>query len=152
MRHGVNKSVTPIFLEGTEVFVQTQRQVFKLFTRKAAFVAALFGLLFFVGAPRAQARQNEDQCRRTIQNDEAKLHQAVHDHGWGSKQAETWRHRLVQHRQSCFKDIGRWWDGDANSWHSDRDWDRDWDRYRDHDHDRDRDRNRDADHDDHDHH
>jgi len=90
--------------------------------------AALLGLLTLAGAPRASAHDYYD-CQRRIRKADHRLHEAVEDHGWYSRQAEHARHELHEARERCWNERHRWWDEDGRRWHSDRDWD-------DHDHDR----------------
>ena len=113
--------------------------MFESFARKLPFAGVLIVFLSFAGSLGATPRWDEDHCRHAIEHDEAKLHDAVHDHGWGSGAAEHWRHQLIEDRQRCSREVGRWWDGFDRSWHSDRDWDSGWDRYREQDHDHDHD-------------
>jgi hypothetical protein len=92
--------------------------------------AAFLGLLAFVGAPSARADEDRD-CQRRIAKADHKLHEAIEDHGWNSRQADRARHELHEARERCWNEHRRWWDEDGHRWHSDRDWD-------DHDHDHDR--------------
>jgi len=79
--------------------------------------AALGGLLFFAGAPKAQAADRDD-CERRISRAEHRLHEAVEDHGYYSRQANHQRHELNEAYERC----GRYRDRD--------------DRYRDYNRDR----------------
>jgi hypothetical protein len=96
-----------------------------LFGKAALATAALGGLLFFAGAPSAQAADRDD-CQRRIAKTERKLNDAIEDHGYYSRQAEHWRHERREAYERCY---GR----DYRYRHYDRD---------DHRYDRDRDRDR----------
>ena len=92
--------------------------------------AATVGLLAFAATPRASA--NEDpyyKCQRRIAKADHRLHEAIEDHGWYSRQADHARRELREERERCWRERHRWWDEDGRRWHNDRDWD-------DHDHDR----------------
>jgi len=84
-------------------------------------------LACFAAAPNARA---SDDCQeRTVKADH-KLHEAIQEHGYDSKQAAHWREELHEAREYCWSHSHRWWDVEGNRWHSDRDWD-------DHDHEHD---------------
>jgi hypothetical protein len=100
----------------------------KFRTRTLLVSAALLGMLALAGAPRASA-DDYDRCQRRIAKADHKLHEAIEDHGWYSRQADHARHELREARERCWNERHRWWDEDHHRWHSDRDWD-------DHDHDR----------------
>lgn len=101
-----------------------------LFGKAALATAALGGLLFFAGAPGAQAADRDD-CQRRIAKTERRLNDAIEDHGFYSRQANKWRHERHEAVERCY---GR---GYRNNWDRDRDYyrdrDRDRDRYRDYD-------------------
>ncbi len=82
--------------------------------------AAFLGMLAFAGAPRASA-DSYDKCQRRIAKEEHRLHEAVEDHGWYSRQAEHARHELREARERCGRERHRWWDEDRHCWRSDRD-------------------------------
>jgi hypothetical protein len=84
--------------------------------------AAFLGMLAFAGAPRASA-DNYDKCQRRIAKEEHRLHEAVEDHGWYSRQADHARHELREARERCWNERHRWWDEDRRCWRYDRDWD-----------------------------
>lgn len=119
-----------------------------LFGKTVVTSVALAGFLMFTGAPRLRA--DHDDCQRRLAKADHQLHEAIEHHGYESKQAENWRHKLHEERERCWNANHRWWDEHGRRWHTDRDWDdhdhdrdRDHDRERDHDHDRDRDHDRD---------
>jgi len=87
-----------------------------LFGKAALAAAALGGLLFFAGAPSAQAADRDD-CQRRIAKIDRKLNDAIEDHGYYSKQAEHWRHERHEAYERCYGSEYR------NNW--DRDHDRD---------------------------
>jgi hypothetical protein len=87
------------------------------------------GISLFGGPTEARA----DDCQERIVRADHQLHEAVHRHGWQSKQADHARHELREARQYCWEHGHRWWNVEEDRWHTDRDWD-------DHDHDRDHDR------------
>jgi hypothetical protein len=101
----------------------------KKFFGKAVLAAAAFmGLAVFAGAPSARA-DDDRNCQRRIAKADHKLHEAIEDHGWNSRQADRARHELHEARERCWNERHRWWDEDGHRWRSDHDWD-------DHDHDR----------------
>ena len=59
--------------------------------------AALGGLLFLAGAPASKA----DDCARRIRKTEHKLHEAIEDHGYYSRQADHWRHERREAYERC---------------------------------------------------
>jgi hypothetical protein len=94
----------------------------KFLGRTALLSAALLGMLAFAGAPRASA-QDYDKCQRRIAKANHRLHEAVEDHGWYSRQADHARHELREERERCWRERRRWWDEDGHRWRNDRDWD-----------------------------
>jgi hypothetical protein len=95
-------------------------------------VAAVLGAsLLFVSAPRANA-DDHDKCRHRIEKAEARLHDAIRDHGEHSREAESRRHDLNEERERCWTSEHGWWSSEDHRWHTERDWDRDHDE---HDHD-----------------
>lgn len=98
-----------------------------LFTKvKAAsgMVVLASATLFVTAVPCARAGDHE-KCERRIEKAEARLDQAIRQHGEQSSQAERRRHELSEVRQRCWDARHGWWDPAAHKWHSDRDWDRD---------------------------
>jgi hypothetical protein len=89
-----------------------------------ATVAVAGSLAWFAAAPNARA----DDCQERVVHADHKLHEAIQQHGYDSKQAAHWRQELHEAREYCWDHDHRWWDVEGNRWHSDRDWD-------DHDHD-----------------
>ena len=72
-----------------------------LFGKAALATATLGGLLFFTGAPGAQAADRDD-CQRRIAKIDRKLNDAIEDHGYYSKQAEHWRHERREAYERCY--------------------------------------------------
>lgn len=95
----------------------------KVVARAGVLAAAL---ALFAGAPPARA----EDCQERVVHADHKLHEAIQQHGYDSKQAAHWRQELHEAREYCWDHGHRWWDVEGNRWHSDRDWD-------DHDHDHD---------------
>jgi hypothetical protein len=91
-----------------------------IFGKAALATAALSGLLFFTGAPAAQAADRDD-CRRRIARAEHRLDEAIEHHGYYSRQADHQRHELREAYERC--------DGNYRYRYHDR-YDRDWDRDR----------------------
>src|SRR5215469_378105 len=92
----------------------------KFLGRSVLAAAALVGLLGFAATPRAYA--DDEHCQKRIRKADHRLHEAIEDHGWNSRQAEHARHELREAREHCWNLSHRW--------HSDRDWDdRDHDRH-----------------------
>ena len=93
-----------------------------IFGKAALAAAALSGLLFFTGAPAAQAADRDD-CGRRIARAEHRLDEAIEHHGYYSRQANHQRHELREAYERC--------DGYYRYRYHDRyDRDRDWDRDR----------------------
>jgi len=101
-----------------------------LFGKTALAAAALAGYLMFIGVP--SLRADHDDCQRRVASADHKLDDAIHHHGYQSKQAERRRHELQEARERCWNSSHRWWDEHEHRWHTERDWN-------DHDHDRDQD-------------
>jgi len=89
--------------------------------------ATLGGFLLFAGAPVLRAA-NDDACRGRVVKADHNLHEAATKHGWDSPEAAKGRRELNLAREYCWEHGHRWWDEDAQAWHTDRDWDE-------HDHD-----------------
>jgi hypothetical protein len=83
-----------------------------LFGKTALATAALSGLLLFAGAPAMKAADRDD-CRRRIAKTERKLHEAIEDHGYYSRQANHWRHERREARERCGGEY-------RNNWRYDR--------------------------------
>lgn len=104
-----------------------------LLGKAALATAALGGLLFFAGAPKAQAADRND-CERRISRNEYRLHEAIEDHGYYSRQANHQRHELNETYERCggYRDRDRRYrnyDGDRyrDEDRYQRRFDRDWD-------------------------
>lgn len=89
--------------------------------------AVLGAALMFVAVPRASAHDFDDRgrCQERVERAEARLNQAIWQHGPYSRQAERRRYELVQARQNCWSRTRSWWDAREHRWRTDRDWDRD---------------------------
>jgi len=74
-----------------------------LFGKATLAAAALSGLLFVAGAPKAQAA-DRDACERRIARTEHRLHEAIEDHGYYSRQANHQRHELNEAYERCGRD------------------------------------------------
>jgi hypothetical protein len=126
--------------------VNTQRDYTRVGTTLLA-AATLSVLLLFVAVPRSRA-QNRAQCQQKMEYAEARLDQAIRQHGPGSKEANNWRAGLNATREECWNKQHGWWSANDHQWHNNRDWDRyDQERGRGydkrHDHDRDHDHGQD---------
>ena len=80
-----------------------------LFGKAALATAALGGFLFFAGTSSAQAHDRDD-CRRALHYDDWRLHEAIEDHGYYSRQADHWRHERHETLERCWHehdDYGR---------------------------------------------
>jgi hypothetical protein len=111
------------------------------------------GVALLAGAPSAKA-DDWDDCNRQIARANWQLHEAIEDNGYGSPQANYWRHELHEayERQEHLRHEFREEQWREHEWRERRDYDRH-DSYRDRDnrwyeHDRSRDRHRRRDHDD----
>jgi len=82
------------------------------------------GLVFSAGS----ARANSDDCQERTVHADHKLHEAIEQHGYDSKQAAHWRQELHEAREKCWNEYHKWWDPDQRRWHDQQDWDE-------HDHD-----------------
>ena len=102
------------------------------FGRTVIMTAVLGAGLMLVAVPSASAHDFDDRgrCQERVERAEARLNQAIWQHGLYSRQAERRRYELVQARQSCWNRNRSWWDAREHRWRSDRDWDRDGDRDR----------------------
>jgi len=100
----------------------------KFLTRSALAAAAFAGFLTLTATPAVFAHDYDD-CQRRIAKWDHRLHEAIEDHGYYSRQADHARHELHEARERCWRENRRWWDEDGHRWHNDHDWD-------DHDHDR----------------
>ncbi len=95
---------------------------------KAVAVAGTLGAaLLLVAVPRASAHDFDDRggCQERVERAEARLDQAIWQHGVYSRQAQHRRYELAQARERCWRENRAWWDGRARRWRSGRDWDRD---------------------------
>jgi len=63
--------------------------------------ATLSVLLLFVAVPRSQA-DDRAQCQQQTQYAEAKLDQAIRQHGPASPEANNWRNGLNATRENCW--------------------------------------------------
>ena len=112
----------------------TKGLVKKVFGKAALAGAALSGLLFLPGAPAANAAAR-DSCERRVAKADHKLHEAIEDHGYYSRQAQHWRHERREAYERCDRDGYRYHDRDGGWYDRDgRYHDRDeyrYDRYRD---------------------
>lgn len=91
-----------------------------VFGKAALASAALGAMLFFAGAPAATAADHDD-CAKRIRKTERKLHEAIEDHGYNSRQANHWRHE----RREAYERCDRYGNGYRDRDYRDRDWDRD---------------------------
>lgn len=98
--------------------------------RSALTLAVITFLLMFVGLPRLRAADDRAKCQQHIEKAEARLDDAIRAHGPRSPEADARRQDLRKEREWCYDHYHQWWDGKAQRWHTDRDWDKD-----DHDHD-----------------
>lgn len=88
--------------------------------------ALLCGVLAFASAPRAYADDDRKaQCQHRIEKAEARLADAVRDHGERSQEAAKRRHELNDEREHCYQENHAWYNGQDKQWHNDRDWDHD---------------------------
>ena len=71
-----------------------------------AMIAAvvLGGTSFFAGAPNAQAYDRDDDCRRAVRYNDWRLHEAIEDHGYYSRQADHWRHERHEAVERCWRE------------------------------------------------
>jgi hypothetical protein len=81
---------------------------------------ALAGLLVLTAAPRGNA--NEAECQHRTERADHRLHDAVANHGWDSRQAAHARAELQSARDYCWSQQHKWWDVESHQWHSDHDW------------------------------
>jgi hypothetical protein len=118
--------------------MQLHRLGKSLFGKAALASAALSGLLFFAGAPGAQAADRDDDHRRSVITDR----HSDGDRGYYTRQADNWReerHETYEHRYPDYRDRDY-----RNNRDRDHNRDRDWNRNRDYNrYHRDRDRDRD---------
>jgi hypothetical protein len=72
-----------------------------VFGKTALAAAALSGLFLFAGTPHAKAADRREDCERPIARTEYRLHEAIEDHGYYSRQANHWRHELREAYEHC---------------------------------------------------
>lgn len=94
-------------------------------------VPVLSGLLLFAAVPYSHA-DDRGRCQEQVEKAEAKLHEAIREHGELSRQANQRRRNLNAERERCWNEHHAWWNAREHQWHDQRDWDGD------HDFDRDR--------------
>ena len=95
-----------------------------VFGKTALPAAALGGFLLFSGASNANAADRYSDCERRIARTQHRLHEAIEDHGYYSRQANHQRHELREAYDRCgYRDNYRY----ERRY---RDWDRDYDRDR----------------------
>jgi len=91
-----------------------------LFGKTALAAAALGGLLFFAGPAGAADRD----CERRIARTQHRLHEAIEDHGYYSRQANHQRHELREAYDRCgYREYDRYDSRYQRRYY--RDWDRD---------------------------
>ncbi len=81
-----------------------------LFGKATLAAAALAGFLFFAGTPSAQGHDRDD-CRRAIQYNDWRLHEAIEHRGYYSREANHWRHERHEAYERCWRNRDRDWDG-----------------------------------------
>ena len=91
-----------------------------LFGTTALATAALGGFLLLAGAPSTQAH-DRDNCSRRINKAEWKLDEAIERHGYYSRQADHWRHKLRETQERCWRERHEWWDEHEHRRHRDCD-------------------------------
>jgi len=116
---------------------------FAKFGKRIALAATLGAVCFLVGVPRVQAEDGRS-CQLRVERAEARLRDAIEDHGYYSRQAYDRRRDLNYERERCWNQFHGYWFsyGYNNQWRGDRDVDRDGRYFRDQDRDRDHDRDR----------
>ena len=90
----------------------------KFLGRSVLAAAALVGLLGFAATPRAYA--DDEHCQKQIRKADHRLHEAIEDHGWNSRQAEHARHELREAREHCWNLTPRGWFVDGHRGLGDR--------------------------------
>jgi hypothetical protein len=80
--------------------VKRKGLVKKVFGKAALASAALGAMLFFTGAPAANAADRDD-CAKRIRKAEHKLHEAIEHHGYYSKQADKARDKQREAYERC---------------------------------------------------
>jgi hypothetical protein len=63
-----------------------------------------------------------DECQQRVVHVEHSLHEAIHQYGPNSKQANRERLELQRAREHCWNEEHRWWDEHEHRWHTARDW------------------------------
>jgi hypothetical protein len=87
--------------------------------------AVICGVLSFGAVPRAYGDDDRGKCQHRIEKAEARLSEAIHDHGEHSAEAEKRRHELNDEREHCWQVNHAWYSAQDRQWHSDHDWDHD---------------------------
>ena len=76
------------------------RSRFKTWISQIGLVVSTIGLAVLSGPPSAKAN-SLDNCHRRIDYNKWQLHEAVEDYGYGSSQANYWRHELNEAYEYC---------------------------------------------------
>lgn len=93
-------------------------------TRRGRFgllAAAAAVLMFALGASALHAADQFTKCQRDAEKAEAKLDQAIAEHGKHSHEAAQREEDLRKQREHCYETIHEWWDGKDQKWHHDDD-------------------------------
>lgn len=93
-------------------------------TRRGRFgllAAAAAVLMFALGASALHAADQFTKCQRDAEKAEAKLDQAIAEHGKHSHEAAHREEDLRKQREHCYETIHEWWDGKDQKWHHDDD-------------------------------
>ncbi len=99
---------------------------FSPFKKTLLIGATILGSTILLSAPKSRAA--DEDCQKRIVRIDHEIHKAAEKHGWDSPEVREKRRDLVAAREWCWEHGHRWWDEDAQRWHTERDWDE-------HDHD-----------------
>lgn len=89
---------------------------------RSVLASAVIGLLMLlIVAPRLHAADQFTKCQRDAEKAEAKLDQAIAEHGKHSHEAAQREEDLRKQREHCYETIHEWWDGKDQKWHHDDD-------------------------------
>jgi hypothetical protein len=93
------------------------------FGKSIVVAATISAFLLFLSAPPQARADDRDKCKHRIEKAEAKLNDAIKNHGEHSHEAEDRRRDLNAERDKCWNQYHSWWNGQDNQWHTERDWD-----------------------------
>lgn len=99
--------------------MQLHKHLLKSVFGKTAMATVALSSLFLFGGTLSAKAADRDDCERRIARTEHRLHEAIEDHGYYSRQANHWRHERREAYERCYDRDYRYRE------YRYRDWDRD---------------------------